>query len=130
MLAEEYREAKQWRDWQKRRYEHRELSRIGALRPQVTSRILLNKWQRQKEKNTSNGWKKKNIGTNVKKKDMKKNKPNHIPFFRYYWNEDLKLPTRNNCLECNDQYWEYRQSQTNRQFVHERLNNIITSIGA
>jgi len=44
-------------------------------------------------------------------------------FFRHYWNEGLKLPTRNNCPECSDQYWEYRQSRTNRRFVHERLDH-------
>ena len=33
-------------------------------------------------------------------------------------NEGLKLPTRNNCLECSDQYWEFRQSQANRQSIH------------
>jgi hypothetical protein len=26
----------------------------------------------------------------------------------------LKLPTRNNCPECSEQYLEYRQSRTNR----------------
>ena len=37
-------------DQQKSRYEQGETSRASALRPRVTSRILLNKWQRQKEK--------------------------------------------------------------------------------
>ena len=30
----------------------------------------------------------------------------------------MKLPTRNNCPECSDQYWELRQSQANRQSIH------------
>ena len=43
--ADEYREIKRRRDQQKSRYEQGETSRSGAMRPCVTSRILLNKWQ-------------------------------------------------------------------------------------
>ena len=50
ILADEYREIKRHRDQQKSRYEQEETSRNGAMRPRVTSQILLNKWQRQKEK--------------------------------------------------------------------------------
>ena len=50
ILADEYREIKRRRDQQKSRYEQGETSRDGALRPRVTSQILLNKWQWQKEK--------------------------------------------------------------------------------
>ena len=28
------------------------------------------------------------------------------------------MPTRSNCLEYIDQYWEFRQSQTNRRSIH------------
>ena len=28
------------------------------------------------------------------------------------------MPTRNNCPECSDQCWEFRQSQTNRRSIH------------
>ena len=48
--ADEYREIRRCRDQQKSRYEQRETSKDGATRPRVTSRILLNKWQRQKKK--------------------------------------------------------------------------------
>ena len=41
---------KRRRDKQKSRYEQGETSKEGATKPRVTSRILLNKWQRQKEK--------------------------------------------------------------------------------
>ena len=44
----------------------------------------------------------------------------NCPFFRHCWNEGLKLPTRNNCLECSEQYWEFRQSQANRRSIHAR----------
>ena len=42
----------------------------------------------------------------------------NCPFFRHCWNKGLKLPTRNYYPECSDQYWELRQSQTNRQSIH------------
>ena len=51
--ADEYREVRRRRDQQKSRYEQGETSKDGATRPRVTSRILLNKWQRQKEKGLS-----------------------------------------------------------------------------
>jgi hypothetical protein len=43
--AEECREIKRRRDQQRSRYEQGETSRTGAMRPCVTSHILLNKWQ-------------------------------------------------------------------------------------
>ena len=45
ILADEYREIKRHHDQQKSRYEQGETSRDGAIRPRVTSQILLNKWQ-------------------------------------------------------------------------------------
>jgi hypothetical protein len=46
----EFEEAKKQCNQQKGRYEQGETSRDDAIRPRVTSRILLNKWQCQKEK--------------------------------------------------------------------------------
>ena len=43
--ADEYREVRRRRDKRKSRYEQGETSKEGATKPQVTSRILLNKWQ-------------------------------------------------------------------------------------
>ena len=48
--ADEYRKIRRRRDEQKSRYERRETSKDRATRPRVISQILLNKWQRQKEK--------------------------------------------------------------------------------
>jgi len=48
--ANEYEEAKKKRDQRKSRYELGETSRASAMCPRVTSRILLNKWQHQKDK--------------------------------------------------------------------------------
>ena len=50
ILANEYEEDKKQHNQQKSRYEQGEMSRVGAMRPRVTSRILLNMWQRQKER--------------------------------------------------------------------------------
>ena len=38
--------------------------------------------------------------------------------FRYCWNKSLKLPTRHNCPEYSNQYWEFRQSRINRRSIH------------
>ena len=48
--TDEYKEIRRHRDKQKSRYEQGKMSKDGATKPWVTSRILLNKWQRQKEK--------------------------------------------------------------------------------
>ena len=48
--ADEYREIRKRRDQQKSWYEQGETSKNGVIKPRVTSWILLNKWQRQKEK--------------------------------------------------------------------------------
>ena len=48
--ADEYREIRRRRAEQKSRYEQRETSKAETTKPRITSWILLNKWQRQKEK--------------------------------------------------------------------------------
>ena len=50
ILADEYREIRRRCDKQKSRYEQGKTSKDGVTKPRVTSRILLNKWQQQKEK--------------------------------------------------------------------------------
>ena len=121
--ADEYREIKRHRDQQKSRYEHRETSKDGATKPRVTSRILLNKWQRQKEKDYHHWLEEKEYQRQQEKERYERKQAKsywNCPFFRYCWNEGLKLPIRNDCLECSEQYWEFRQSQANRQSVHAR----------
>ena len=44
--ADEYREIRKHRNQQRSRYEQGETSKDGATKPQVISRILLNKWRR------------------------------------------------------------------------------------
>ena len=48
--SDEYREIRRCHYQQKSRYRQGETLKDGATRPRVTSQILLNKWQRQKEK--------------------------------------------------------------------------------
>ena len=48
--ADEYKEIRRRRAEQKSWYEQGETSKIGTTKPWATSRILLNKWQQQKEK--------------------------------------------------------------------------------
>ena len=48
--ADKYREIRKHHDQQRSQYEQGETSKDGATKPRVTSRILLNKWQQQKEK--------------------------------------------------------------------------------
>ena len=105
--ADEYREIKRRHDQQKSRYEQGETSKEGAIKPRVTSRILLNKWQWQKEKDYQH-WLEKQKYQHQQENERYERKqvelPWNCPFFRHCWNEGLKLPTRSNCLECSDQY--------------------------
>ena len=94
-------------DQQKSRYEQGETSRNGAIRPRVTSQILLNKWQRQKEKDYQHWLEEKEYQRQQEEERYKtKQAESHwnCPFFRHCWNEGLKLPTRNDCPECSEQY--------------------------
>ena len=105
--ANEYREVRRRRDQQKSRYEQGEMSRDGAMRPHVTSRILLNKWQWQKEKDYQHWLEEKEYQRQQEEERYEREQAEshwNCPFFRHYWKEGLRLPTRNNCLECNKQY--------------------------
>jgi hypothetical protein len=67
----------------------------GESKPRrlVTSQMLINKFQRQQEKaKEREEWVQRNEG--------------HwrCPFFKYYWEEGIKLPTTENCPECNGAY--------------------------
>jgi hypothetical protein len=67
--------------------------------------VIRNKCTRRR----SEDMKKKCTGTN--EKNMRENKSARIGDVLssgIFWNEGLKLPTLNNCPECNDKYTEYR----------------------
>ena len=84
---------------------------------------MLNKWQRRKEKDYQR-WLEEQENQRQQEKERYKRKQaesyRNYPFFEHCWNEGLKLPTRNNRLECSEQYWEFRQSQANRRSIHAR----------
>jgi hypothetical protein len=82
-----------------------------SSKPRVTSRILLNKWQRQQEKGRYKKHKYEEEKRRYEEEEyMREQERAHwgCAFFKHCWNEGLKLPTRNNCPECSDRYTEYR----------------------
>jgi hypothetical protein len=103
-----------------------------SSKPRVTSRILLNKWQRQQEKERYRKHKYEEEKRRFEEEEyMREQERAHwgCAFFSHYWNEGLKLPTRNNCPECSDRYTEYRQDTANRRSVHERIGRMHPSDG-
>jgi hypothetical protein len=108
-----------------------------SSKPRVTSRILLNKWQRQQEKERYQKPRyeeeKQRYDEEVHRKEQEEHAREQecahwgCAFFRHCWNEGLKLPTLNNCPECSDKYTEYRQDTVNRRSIHERIGRMHPS---
>jgi hypothetical protein len=100
----------------------------------VTSRILLNKWQRQQEKECYQQQQYEEEKLRFEEEAHRREQEEYTreqerahwgcAFFRHCWNEGLKLPTLNNCPECSDKYTEYRQDTVNCWPVHERIGRI------
>jgi hypothetical protein len=103
-------------------------------KPRVTTRILLNKWQRQQEKERYQKLRyeeeRRRFEEEVRRKELeeytREQERAHwgCAFFRHCWNEGLKLPTLRNCPECTEKYSEYRHETVNRRSVHERLGRM------
>jgi hypothetical protein len=116
---------------------HVEIGESSGAKPRVTTRILLNKWQRQLEKERHQERKheeeRRRAEEEVRKRDLeqytREQERAHwgCAFFRHCWNEGLKLPTLRNCPECSGRYFEYRQETANRRSVHERIGRIHPS---
>ena len=90
-------------------------------KPRVTSWILLNKWQRQKEKDYQHWLKDQAYQHQLKEERYEREQAElhwNYPFFRHCWNEGLKLPTRHDYPECSNQYWGFRQSQIKHRSIH------------
>jgi hypothetical protein len=95
-----------------------------SSKPKVTSRILLNKWRHQQEKERYQKHKYKEEKRRYKAEMCRKEQEEYMreqerahwgcAFFRHCWNEGLKLPTQNNCPKCSDKYTKYRQDIANR----------------
>ena len=84
----------------------------------------MNKWQRQKEKDYQRWLEEKEYQRQQEEERYEREQAElhwNCIFVRHCWNEGLKLPTRNNCLECSEQYWKFRQSQANCQSIHARI---------
>ena len=74
-----------------KQHEYAECSR--APQRHVTSRMLLNKFSKQQEKERH------------REIMMHRNKEHwRCPFFIHYWEEGLSLPSVDNCPECNGLY--------------------------
>jgi hypothetical protein len=126
---------------------HKEVSRIlksqvevgESSKPRVTSRILLNKWQCQQEKERYQKQRYEEEKRRYEEEVHRKGREEHARdqerahwgcvFFRHCWNEGLKLPTLNNCPECSDKYTEYRQDTVNNRSIHERIGRIYPNDG-
>jgi hypothetical protein len=110
-----------------------------SSKPRVTSRILLNKWQRQQEKERYQKHKYEEEKRRYEEEMCRKEQEEYMreqerahwgcAFFRHCWNEGLKLPTQNNCPECSDKYTEYKQDIANRRSVYERIGRVHPSDG-
>jgi hypothetical protein len=97
----------------------------------VTTRILLNKWQCQQEKERYQKQKYEEEKWRFEEEAHRRELEEHAreqecahwgcTFFRHCWNEGLKLPTLKNCPECSDKYTEYRQETFNCRSIHERI---------
>jgi hypothetical protein len=108
-----------------------EVGKSFRTKPRVTTRILLNKWQRQQEKERYQKQKYEEERHMFEEEAHRRELVEHAreqerahwgcAFFRHCWNEGLKLPTLKNCPECGDKYTEYRQESVNRRSVHERI---------
>jgi hypothetical protein len=113
---------------------HIEVGESSRAKPRVTTRILLNKWQRQLEKERyqkrRHEEKRRRVEEEARRRDLeqytREQERAHwgCAFFRHCWNEGLKLPTLRNCPECSNRYFEYRQETANRRSVHERIGRI------
>jgi hypothetical protein len=116
---------------------HVEVGESSRTKPRVTTRILLNKWQCQQEKECYQrqrheeercGFEEEARRKELEESTWKQERAHWgCPFFRHCWNEGLKLPTLRNCPECSGKYSEYRQETVNRRSVHERIGRMHPS---
>ena len=75
---DEYREIRRRHAEQKSRYEQGKTSKVETTKPRVTSRILLNKWQQQKEKDYQYWLKEQAYQHQLKEERYESKQPNYI----------------------------------------------------
>jgi len=89
----------------------------AAPQRRVTSQMLLNKFQHDREKRQ------------FKEEEVRRNEGHwRCPFFVYRWEEGLTLPTVDNCPECNGFYHDSRSYKRPR-IDHRPQGPIIREIG-
>jgi hypothetical protein len=113
---------------------HAEVGESSRTKCRVTTCILLNKWQRQQEKERYQKLRyeeeRRRFEEEARRKELEEytREQEHAhwgcAFFKHCWNEGLKLPTLRDCPECSDRYSEYRQGTVNRRSIHERIGRI------
>jgi hypothetical protein len=116
-----------------------EVGESSRTKPRVTTRILLNKWQRQQEKERYQKQKYEEGRRRFEEEARMKELEEHTreqecahwgcAVFRHCWNEGLKLPTLKNFPKCSDKYSEYRHETVNRRSVHERIGRMHPNDG-
>jgi hypothetical protein len=116
---------------------HIEVGESSRAKPRVTTRILLNKRQRQLERERYQKQRHEEERRRSEEEARRRELEQYTreqerahwgcAFFRHCWNEGLKLPTLRSCPECSDIYFEYRQETANRRPVHERIGRIYPS---
>jgi hypothetical protein len=116
-----------------------EVGESSRTKPRVTTRILLDKWQRQQEKECYQKLRyeeeRRRFEEEARRKELEEyaREQEHAhwgcAFFKHCWNEGLKLPTLKNCPECSDKYFEYRQETVSRRSVHERIKRMHPNDG-
>jgi hypothetical protein len=89
-----------------------EVGESSRSKPRVTTHILLNKWQRQQEKERYQKQKYEKERRRFEEEARRRELEEHAreqerahwgcAFLRHCWNEGLKLPTLKNCPECSD----------------------------
>jgi hypothetical protein len=89
---------------------HIEVGESSRTKPRVTTRILLNKWQCQQEKERYQKQRheeeRRRFEEEARRKEMEKYTREQgrahwgCAFFRHCWNEGLKLPTLRNCPDA------------------------------
>ena len=82
-----------------------EVGRSSAPRRRVTSQMLLNKFQRDHERQQH------------REEEARREKEHwRCPFFVYCWEEGLMLPSTYDCPECNGQGSQQQQQQQHSLF--------------
>jgi hypothetical protein len=120
---------------------HIEIGESSKAKPRVTTRILLNKWQCQLEKERYQKRiyeeEKRRAEEEAHRRDLEQytHEQEHAhwgcAFLRHCWNEGLKLPTLRNCPECSDRYVEYRKETAIADpSMRELEGSILAGIGA